>query len=84
MQTQVLKDNYIACPFQIQMCDLQGHRSLAETQLYVQPVGGDSPLVCPEQCNPRSWALGQAVGTGNGSPALGGMVVGQQTTSATS
>ena len=40
--------------------------------------------VCPVHGNPGSWALGQAGGTGNGSPALAGMVAGQQTTSATS
>ena len=34
MQTQVLKDNYIACPFQIQMCDLQGGISLGTAFFY--------------------------------------------------
>ena len=34
MQTPVLKDNYIACPFQIQMCDLQGGISLGTAFFY--------------------------------------------------
>ena len=34
MQTPVLKDKYIACPFQIQMCDLQGGISLGTAFFY--------------------------------------------------
>ena len=34
MQTPVLKDNYIACPFQIQICDLQGGISLGTAFFY--------------------------------------------------
>ena len=34
MQTPVLKDNYIACPFQIQMCDLQGGISVGTAFFY--------------------------------------------------
>ena len=34
MQTPVLKDDYVACPFQIQMCDLQGGFSLGTAFFY--------------------------------------------------
>ena len=34
MQTQVLEDRYIACPFQIEMCDLQGGISLGTAFFY--------------------------------------------------
>ena len=34
MPTQVLNDNYIACPFQIQMCDLHGGMSLGTAFFY--------------------------------------------------
>ena len=34
MQTQVLNDHYVACPFQIQMCDLQGGFSLGTAFFY--------------------------------------------------
>ena len=34
MQNQVLKNDYVACPFQIQMCDLQGGFSLGTAFFY--------------------------------------------------
>ena len=34
MQNPVLKDKYIACPFQIQMCDMQGGFSLGTAFFY--------------------------------------------------
>ena len=34
MQTQVFKNQYVACPFQIQMCDLQGGFSLGTAFFY--------------------------------------------------
>lgn len=34
MQNQILRDDYIACPFQIQMCDLQGGISLGSGFFY--------------------------------------------------
>ena len=34
MQTPVLKNNYVACPFQIQMCDLMGGISLGTAFFY--------------------------------------------------
>ena len=34
MQSRVLKDRYIACPFQIQMCDMQGGISLGTAFFY--------------------------------------------------
>ena len=34
MQSQILQDNYIACPFQIQMCDLQGGIGLGTAFFY--------------------------------------------------
>ena len=43
MQSQVLKDNYIACPFQIQMCDLQGGISLGTAFFY--EYGGETFVI---------------------------------------
>ena len=44
MQTQVLNDHYVACPFQIQMCDLQGGFSLTP-QCLTEP---DCPSCAPD------------------------------------
>ena len=43
MQTPVLKNNYIACPFQIQMCDLQGGISLGTAFFY--ECGGETFVI---------------------------------------